>query len=93
MTVTDEIDLTTESTFPTLSSEELTRRREKLGLSMAQLGAACRLTYSTIYSYERRPERGIPPYITLLLEYLELKAALRTRRAAETKVEQLLNLN
>ena len=80
-----------ESTYPSISPSEFTQRRERLGLSMSELGKAMRLTYNTIYSYERRDTRGIPSHVVPLLEYLELKEALRSRRSAEIKIDQLLN--
>ena len=79
------------SQYPSISQSELKERRERLGLSMAELAKAMRLSYDTIYSYERRGERGIPSHIVPLLEYLELKEALRSRRSAEIKIDQLLN--
>ena len=79
------------SQYPSISQSELKERRERLGLSMGELGKAMRLSYDTIYSYERRGDRQIPPHIVPLLEYLELKEALRSRRSADIKIDRLLN--
>ena len=87
-----EIDLFEESTtYPSISQSELKERRERLGLSMGELGKAMRLSYHTIYSYERRGDRQIPPHIVPLLEYLELKEALRSKRSADIKIDRILN--
>ena len=76
--------------FPRILSSELTQRSERLGLSMKELGKAMHLSYDAIYSYERRNERQIPPYVGLLLDFLELKEALRIKRSAETKIDRIL---
>jgi len=53
-----------------VTGEELTKRREDLGLSRDELARELNTTYTTVYRWETE-NREIPPYLGLALETIE----------------------
>jgi transcriptional regulator with XRE-family HTH domain len=55
-----------------VNGEQLTKRREGLGLTRDELARELKTTYTTIYRWETA-NREIPPYLELAIERIEIK--------------------
>lgn len=55
-----------------VNGEELTKRREGLGLTRDELAKELKTTYTTVYRWETA-NREIPPYLELAIERIEIK--------------------
>jgi len=77
-----------------ITSQEFGLRRQRLNLTRKDLANWMRVSYSCVHLWESRPDRGpIPLWVPIVFDYLELRRAIKVRKAADLQLEKIMALS
>jgi hypothetical protein len=74
-----------------LTAREFGLRRQRLNMTWRELAHWMRVSYSAVHCWETRPDRGaIPLWVPIVFDYLELRQAVRVRKAADLQLDKIM---